>query len=164
MIKIESLFKEIESLQFSATLNLASGLSVARSILEQNITIQQLSREISNSSTKQYLVFKKLLTLLPLNPEPEYAHPHDAAIAAYLYVLSLIPSKLGLLAVEKVLQTPQLWWSRRLAKTLEIVKTAITSESTTTRWIAFSETLFNFKSKSFIPAYPPKNKISVKVS
>jgi hypothetical protein len=115
-MKLDNLFNTIESSEFDANINILSGFSTMLRALENDDVLMQLVVELSESSDNKRRVFERLLKLLPENPHPEYAHPHDVAVAAYLYVLNQADVELGHLAAEKVVNTPTLWWARRLAK------------------------------------------------
>ena len=114
-MSLSKLLERIESRWFSAYINAASGLSVVRMEFESNELLEKLTNALQHSPQNKRLVFQRLLELLPQNDEPEYAHPHDVALAAYLEVLSRVDAGLKGKAIEQILQTPQLWWARRLA-------------------------------------------------
>jgi hypothetical protein len=69
-------------------------------------------------------VFQRIPQLLPKNPQPEYVHPLDENLTGYLYALGQVDIYLAQEAAEKVLQTPNLFWARRLAK--HILETPVT--------------------------------------
>jgi hypothetical protein len=115
-MNLSQLMEQIEGTWFSAYINAASGLSVVKMEFESNELLEKLTNELQHSPQNKQFVFQRLLDLLPQNDEPEYAHPHDVALAAYLEVLNRIDAGLTGKAIEHILQTPRLWWARRLAK------------------------------------------------
>jgi hypothetical protein len=118
-MKRSDLFEQIESQRFAAYMNLASGFSVFQLALRENEALAQLAVVLVQSPQDAQAVLQRLLDLLKANEQPEYAHPYDAAIAGYLYVISRADPSLAKRAIEGVLATPQLWWARRLAQQLQ---------------------------------------------
>ena len=119
MMALNELFSAIEDVKFGLQLSAASGFSVVKIVLENDSALQKLMAEIKNSPENRAKVFKRLLALLEDNDEPEYMHEHDEALTAYLFVLSKTDENFVRLAMDKILRTPNLWWSRRLAEELQ---------------------------------------------
>jgi hypothetical protein len=115
-MNLAELLEQIEGRIFDAHLNTASGFGVLLMALERSEVLNELIAELRRQPQSKQIAFQHLTDLLKANDEPEYAHPYDAAIAGYLFALSCTDTKLTCEAIEAVLQTPQLWWSRRLAK------------------------------------------------
>lgn len=118
MMTLNKLFSIIESVEFGLKLSAASGFSVVKMVLENDLTLQELIEVSKKSSENRAKVFERLVTLLEDNTEPEYMHDHDEALTAYLFVLSKTDENFVNLAADKMLQTPNLWWARRLAEEL----------------------------------------------
>jgi hypothetical protein len=114
-MNLSDILQQIESRNFSANLNVASGLSVVRLGLKNDTIVQQLISDLQQSPDHQREVFQRVLALLKANDQPDYAHPYDAALAAYLYALNQVNADLTQQAIRHILQTPKLWWARRLA-------------------------------------------------
>ncbi len=120
-------FNQIEGIRFAAGLGVLSGFKVLLLVLKDDETLKGLVNELRKSPESRQAVLQRIRELLPANPQPEYEHPHDAALAGYLYVLNRTAPDMALIAIEEILQTSQLWWARRLAEHIretEIIKEA----------------------------------------
>jgi hypothetical protein len=115
---LEEFFNEIESISFAVRYSVASGFRTVKNGLEIDEILRELIEVVQNSPEKRQQVLQRLQMLLKENPQPEYAHPKDEALVGYLYVLSQTDDILTLQAIENILQTPKLWWARRLAEEL----------------------------------------------
>jgi hypothetical protein len=113
MTKAEAMHK-IESDGFSAVVNLASSLKTFLRIVADQPEIQSLSREM-NSSKVTAEVFRRTMDLVMSPAEAEFEHPADAAIAAYIWLISNQDQKYAEIAAETVLDCPQFWWARKVA-------------------------------------------------
>lgn len=118
-MKLLELMQNIESSKFSAHLNVVSGFSVLQLALKHDETLRAAIEELQKSPQGKKQILDRLIELLDLNDHPEYAHPYDAAITSYLYVLSQTDNELADQAIEHILQTPRLWWASKLAKYLQ---------------------------------------------
>jgi hypothetical protein len=127
-MSLQELFAEIEGVEFSAKLGVLSGFSSVKTVLHNDHTLKALMEALATSDENRRVVFQHVLKLLPENPHPDYAHPYDHALTGYLYVLSQTDSALTAQAIEHVLQTPKLFWARRLAQELRE-----TAQSTTAK-------------------------------
>ncbi len=123
-MNLNDLFNTIESSEFDANINILSGFNTMLRAMENDDVLKQLVVELSESSDNKRRIFQRLLELLPQNPNPEYAHPRDVALAAYLYVLHQVDRHLAHQAAERIRQIPGLWWARRLAQ--HILETRVT--------------------------------------
>jgi len=115
-MKLDTLLEEIESLNFTIRLSILSGFNSVLATLERDETIKQFIAELALSSENMHQVFRRILELLSQNPQPEYAHPLDENITGLLYALQKVDAQLAQEAAEKVIETPNLFWARRLAK------------------------------------------------
>ena len=114
-MELMPLLKQIESVQFAAQVDIASGFRVFQRALEKNEFVHSLLRYVQEHPQRQQKVYQRLLELLEMNDQPDYAHPYDPALTAYLYVLNAVDSALADSAAQRLLQTPQLWWAKKLA-------------------------------------------------
>lgn len=126
------LFDEIESPRFAVQLSVVSGFSVLQMALRDSDELKQLINAMQGSPRNTLRVFQRLLVLLQENPHPEYQHPFDEAITGYLYAINRVDTQLVQRATRAVLETPRLWWARRLGN--HIQETNKTSEDRVTRW------------------------------
>lgn len=118
-MNLEELFRKIEGSYFSANINVVSGFKVLLLALREDELLKELIGVLRESPENKQIVLERLASLLNKNDHPEYAHPYDAAITAYLYVLSQTDNLLTQQAIEHILQTPRLWWAAKLAKHLQ---------------------------------------------
>lgn len=112
---LDTLFDQIEGIQFSAFMNVASGFRVFQAMLAEDETEGSLVRHLQKHPEDRRKVFERLTALLDANDQPEYAHPYDAALAGYLYALNMTDPILAIWAARFVLKTPKLWWAKKLA-------------------------------------------------
>ena len=119
-MNLHDLTEHIESVRFDVELSLASGFSVLRMILEEHETLRALVNMLRDNPQDSQRILSRIEKLLSDNPKPEFAHPHDSALTGYLYALNQVNSDLAQTAIEKILQTPNLWWARRLAEHIQV--------------------------------------------
>jgi hypothetical protein len=121
----QEIFEYIESLHFDVEMNLASGFNLYRRWLADDENLHALIAQIQQTSTLRQEVFSRLLALLALLPEDFdfNAARYDAALSAYLFALHAVDSELAQQAIERILQTPKLWWVKRLAQHLQAAQT-----------------------------------------
>jgi hypothetical protein len=115
-MNLSEIFEQIEGPRFDATMNAASGLSVFQRALERDETLAQLRDEARKSAAHSQLVFQRLTSLLEADNSALHCQRFDAALAAYLYALNGVDFELAQEAIDAILQTPNLFWARRLAK------------------------------------------------
>lgn len=113
-MKLHDLFEYVESDRFSAFINAASGLSVVLLEFDNNAAVQTFIKRLTSDSEKA--AYDRLVFLAGAMAPDQVEHPRDAALAAYLYVLNKSNSNTAQQAIEHILQTPNLWWARRLAQ------------------------------------------------
>ncbi len=115
-MSLDKVLEEIESLDFTTRLSILSGFSTVLLTLKNDQTIAQLISKLATSEENRQKVFQRILELLPQNPQPEYAHPLDENLTGYLFALNEVDAHLAQESAEKVFETPNLFWARRLAK------------------------------------------------
>ena len=114
-MSLESIFEELEGKQFAAEMRVIAGFKVLLGALEDDYLVQQLISLLSESDSAREYTISRISKLLSENDEPDYLHPFDGAIAGYLFALNAVDPKQAHQVSQVVLDTPQLWWSRRLA-------------------------------------------------
>ena len=115
-MNLQEIFDQIESLQFEVKLGVLSGFSSFYAALQTDELVNALIGEAGNSFENKEILYRRFLDVLRTNDQPEYAHPHDAALAAYLLALKSVEPGLGLAAAIQAKTTAQLWWTRKLAE------------------------------------------------
>lgn len=116
IMKMETYFDQIEGLEFMAYFAVMSGTDAFTLGLAHHPIMIAFINEIENDPTAIQEVQKRLFGLLSVPPNPQYYHPYDIAVAAYLYILSVTNEELAYQALSLILETPQLRWAKRLAK------------------------------------------------
>jgi hypothetical protein len=115
---LESFFNEIESTSFAVRYSVASGFSTVKNGLKDDEILAALIKEIEHSPEKQQLVLERLIKLITENDNPTHRNRYDETLTGYLFVLSRTDEQRTQKAVNLILQTPNLWWARRLAAEL----------------------------------------------
>lgn len=109
-MKREAVFEQIEGLEFSTYINLASDFRTFIDVLGDQACIRALLDGIN--STDDYLeVLYHVIELCNLEIDKRYRHPMDAALAAYLYALLQKHPKIALAAAKNIRHLPNLWWA-----------------------------------------------------
>lgn len=75
------LFRYVESIDFEMTLGFASGLSVFKSICNNNENYNKLKEAVTWDQLEE-----RILWLAQVPHDSKYGHPYDHAIAAYLLI------------------------------------------------------------------------------
>jgi hypothetical protein len=117
-MELQNILSFIESIEFATGYTPISNLNSLFNTLQTDTHILELISQLQTPEAKAFF-YHRLLQLLPANPHPEYAHPLDEAITAYLYALSQVDHDLTQQAAAAVLATPRLWWAKRMAQHLQ---------------------------------------------
>ncbi len=107
----------IEAPEFCAHVNIASSLRVFLKVIIPHTAIKSLLDSMKTPGVPE-AVLNRTLQLVQNDPEDEYEHPADAAMAAYLWVLGEAHPEYAKIAAEAVRSRRQLWWSRQIADRL----------------------------------------------
>jgi hypothetical protein len=108
-------FDYVESLEFSARINVCSGFKCVVNSFRDDEIIQKLIAGMSDWRN-QLSVFERVqLVLLKDSGGDEYEHQHDTAMAAYLYVLGQCNMALATLCCNLVLDIDRIFWARKMA-------------------------------------------------
>lgn len=108
------LFEAIEAPAFSARLNVVSGYAQFVRALGSQPEIRELRSGVSSLEDASELL-RRISSLASAPYDPAYENPHDVALAAYLWVLSMSAPVVARLAAETILAQPG-WWARKLAE------------------------------------------------
>jgi hypothetical protein len=107
--------QEVETLEFSARLNLASNLRLFYLAASREAAVGVLAAGLRHDPDGMgSVLLTRILDLSRVTVDPRYRHPSDAALAVYLWLLGQ-SSPLGAVAAEVIAQTPQCWWASRVA-------------------------------------------------
>ena len=111
----DDLYAAIESPEFSARLNVVSGFTqFLRAIGSQP---EVLALRESNSSSGECDLLHRVSSLASAPRDPAFEHPHDVALAVYLWLLGDGDPAVAEIAAETVLRHPT-WWARKVAEKL----------------------------------------------
>jgi len=114
---LHDLMNTVESIEFDAQMSVFSGFRSFLKTLGEDKTVKELQHRAAQSHDEDTVILNRLTALLEKVADPQYAHPMDVTIAAYLYALSSSKEFSGL-ASEKVLQIANLMWAKQLAETI----------------------------------------------
>src|SRR5262249_40792507 len=95
------LFAAVEGPPLSAHLNVASGFPQFLRALESRPEVQALLKHLRTREDTVDLLLR-VLDLVSAPSDPQYEHPHDVALAAYLWVLSVSDPSSAKVAAELV--------------------------------------------------------------
>jgi hypothetical protein len=112
---VQQLFDAIESDRFAAAVNVANNLKTFLRALAQEQEVRELA-ELMESQEGRRAVSERAVTLASTPVAQGYEHPVDAALAAYVWLLSVCHDELLKAAVAAVGQAQQCWWSRKIAE------------------------------------------------
>ena len=105
----------IESLEFSTRLNVVSGFAQFLRAIGAQPEVRVLREATSGSDGSELLHRVSILASTP--HDSAFEHPHDVALAAYLWLISEVSPAVAELAAEIVLSHPT-WWARKVAEKL----------------------------------------------
>jgi hypothetical protein len=100
---------EIESDNFAALVNIASGYNLFFSFAGQQNVVQELWKELA-SPTQQEALLKRIKKLAAEEHDLQYCNPRDVAFTIYLWLLSLRNPELAQQAAEVIAKVPQGGW------------------------------------------------------
>jgi hypothetical protein len=107
---------DVEGPAFASIINLASDFATLLRILVEQPEIRELASAMKASAGITAEVANRTLELASLPLEDEYEHPADAAMAAYLWLLSNRDQVYTELAAEAVSVCAQCWWAKKMAE------------------------------------------------
>ena len=103
------LFETVESLHFSARVNLASDTKAFIRLASAQPEFLQL-REGMNDEPSRRRVVDRALSLTRQPFDIKYENPHDAAVATYLFALSMSDEMLAHEVVKGIVSNNTGWW------------------------------------------------------
>ena len=81
---LHDLMNTVESIEFDAQMSVFSGFRSFLKALTEDKTVKELQHSIVKSHDEEIIILNRLTALLEELADPQYAHPKDVAIAAYL--------------------------------------------------------------------------------
>jgi hypothetical protein len=146
MNQLNNLVNQIESISFSASMDLFSGFSSFMYEVSNNSLVKELITVVSNTDEGKYFIISRLFYLLSETDGSDYRHRHDVAIAVYLYVVAKLTPDIIIVLTKLVDHTKNLWWASKLAKSLE--QNLPSNEALYTFSISPSPVMYTSKSKN----------------
>jgi len=117
-VDLQSATIEIESAEFAARVNLASDTRSLVSAFFAEPAVGSLADRIRGDDGPSHAAFlsARVAKLATQATDVRFEHPSDAALAAYLWLLSLSFPKAARVAAANVLSLPNLWWGKKIAE------------------------------------------------
>jgi hypothetical protein len=124
---------QIESPQFFAHVNLASGHKLFKQFLLAFPAVMDLLALIDDSAVASK-VFDRAKELIATPCEGDYAHSWDSAIAAYCWLLTANTSDYARRLASDILKTPGFWWAKKIATEVKGTKSFQHASSDSIGW------------------------------
>lgn len=110
--------EKIESQEFSAIVNTASSeLAFVEAVFSQKETSDLIELLKQPSYLRQ--VMQRIFSLSDEVGDPDYEHPHDAAIATYLLCLGEADNKVAKIGAAHIEKINNCWWAIKIAKAIQ---------------------------------------------
>lgn len=123
-MNLKSLFNSVESVDFATDFSVLSGFRIFQDALQDNEILQVFIGHLNRYPSQQNQVLDHVLSLAQKEADPNFQHPDDVALAAYLHILSKVNYALAYTAAESLAKMENLWWSKRIATSIvESMKT-----------------------------------------
>lgn len=97
---------------------MVSGTRAFYNAVSREPVTRDLFREMSRSGEAREYVLGELENLARLNVDPRYENPHDAALAALLWLAYFTDEKLADIAASAVDVAPQCWYAKKFARAI----------------------------------------------
>lgn len=105
----------IESHEFSAYVNAASGMRTFLQAVNQHNTTRKLLKELEDPIFCLQIL-NRVFELSRQQVDPRYENPWDTALAVYVLLLSWKDESLAKIAAEEVIHIPQCWWAMKVSR------------------------------------------------
>ncbi len=129
-MSLPTLYEEIESIQFSASVAVMSGFRSLLNMLAKKEAIKQLVALIRADQETANKIADRAMGVLFSEPEAEFQHSFDAALLGYLFALNEAHKSVALQVALRLMAVPNLFWARRLAETIISTKQTISMNVT----------------------------------
>jgi len=127
---LEEAIRQIESSEFSAYVNVASGFRVFIRALTISEPVTQL-RGLSRDPKVINQLLARVHYISRLSTDPRFENPWDTSLAAYLLTLASANLNAARTAAATVASLPRCWWAARLAESvLAGITNAVGSDTT----------------------------------
>lgn len=112
---LEHIMQEIEGAEFRFVANLAGGIRAFKEIVREQKTFESLQEYVGSNADCGQEVLARIYTLASLETDPQYEHPYDTAMAAYLFALEITGSQYSAQAADVLTSVSTLWWAAKIA-------------------------------------------------
>lgn len=121
-MNIDEIIAQVESEEYLAQLNIASGKQQFLEVLSQHTTYLALLDKCKTLKNSLF-VLSRIERLIHLDIDIRFENPNDVALATYLHALSESSSAhhepvIAIIGALLITQARQIWWSRFLAETI----------------------------------------------
>jgi hypothetical protein len=106
--------REIESHEFSARVNVASGLRIFLASVASEEAVKGLSRLVAKDRELAFKLLRRAGSRAQESVDQRYENPWDAAVAASLWIVSNCYPELTAICAEVSQSLRQSWWTRKL--------------------------------------------------
>lgn len=113
-MNFEEATREVESLEFDARLNIASGLRLFLQIAQEEQAVSFLLSELKDREKLQALV-SRVLELSHREIDSRYENPWDTPLAVYVWLISMKDFTLARIAAGAASLAPQCWWATKVS-------------------------------------------------
>ncbi|MBD1856455.1 MULTISPECIES: hypothetical protein [Leptolyngbya] len=115
-MKFDEVLRSLETTEFAAQANLASGYKTFIRFAYEHEAVTELLRKLSKSSRQRHLVLARIRHLAKKDFDLNYRNPWDVALATYMQTLSLVDLDLAQEGAAIVAKIPNCWWSNKTAQ------------------------------------------------
>lgn len=112
-MNLQDIFREIESVEFSAYLSVVSGLRPFWMAISEQEVVHNLIKALKSYENVKEVVLR-IYQLSQEEFDTRFSNPKDKALAVYMWVLSLTSPGVSKMVANTVLDTPQIWWARKV--------------------------------------------------
>jgi hypothetical protein len=123
MIDLDRYFKEFESIEFAAKVNIASGFQMFQEIVNKDITYNFFITNIRNGgmgfANGPEIVLRRIDELINTEFDNKYENPYDVALAVYAMALEQDSHEAGMCAAQMLNDAKQIWWTRRVINQIQ---------------------------------------------
>lgn len=113
-VRWEQTLATVESLEFSAQVNLASGLATALEILRDHASVKTLGNYVRRDLERVREILARVQVLATEPTELRYERPGDVALATYVFALATNLPHYLMHAAPHVRASDRLFWAKKL--------------------------------------------------
>lgn len=127
MINLDRFFKEFESNEFSAKVNIASGFRMFEEIIKKdtsfNFFVSAIHDRGMGFANGPEIVLRRIDELINTEFDHKYENPYDTALAVYAMALEHDNHEAGMCAAQMLNDAKQIWWTRKVINKIQGLST-----------------------------------------